>query len=96
MKTNRQEKQEFYSDSETVKKYEELRFSNAGGQFVHQSEVSLFSKFLNICSLRESILDIPVAREECFQLLRRLALNRFMRQITLMRCSQFVTRTLCS
>ncbi|EPF7752296.1 TPA: class I SAM-dependent methyltransferase [Vibrio parahaemolyticus] len=59
MKTNRQEKQEFYSDSETVKKYEELRFSNAGGQFVHQSEVSLFSKFLNICSLRESILDIP-------------------------------------
>ncbi len=26
MKTNRQEKQEFYSDSETVKKYEELRF----------------------------------------------------------------------
>ncbi|MDF4942193.1 class I SAM-dependent methyltransferase, partial [Vibrio parahaemolyticus] len=59
MKTNRQEKQDFYSDSETVKKYEDLRFSNVGGQFVHQSEVSLFSQFLNICSLQESILDIP-------------------------------------
>lgn len=29
MKTNRQEKQEFYSDSETVKKYEELQIGRA-------------------------------------------------------------------
>lgn len=59
IKTNQKEKQDFYSDANTVKQYEKLRFSNVGGQFVHQSEERAFSQFLAQCTLTESLLDIP-------------------------------------
>ncbi|MFV8454725.1 class I SAM-dependent methyltransferase [Vibrio owensii] len=69
MKTNRQEKQDFYSDSNTVKHYEELRFSNVGGQFVHRSEERLFRQYLELCDKKDAILDIPCGTGRMFPLL---------------------------
>jgi len=66
---NKKEKQDFYSDANTVKRYEELRFSNTGGQFVHQLEEQSFKQCLEQCEIAESILDIPCGTGRMFPLI---------------------------
>ena len=53
-------KKAYYSELKVVKGYEQLRFHNPGGQYVHQSESRVFVNYLSRCSDRETILDIPV------------------------------------
>jgi len=57
---NNDKKRAYYSELKVVKKYEKLRFQNPGGQYVHQNESMLFMNYLERCSDRESVLDIPV------------------------------------
>ena len=59
-KSNIDSKKAYYSDSKVVEGYDELRFKNVGGQYVHQRESRVFMHFLSRSSDRRSILDIPV------------------------------------
>lgn len=58
-KNNTYDKKTYYSDSKVVARYDELRFGNPGGQYVHRSESESFMKFLERSVVRRSILDIP-------------------------------------
>jgi len=66
---NKREKQDFYNNANTVKQYEELRFSNTGGQFVHNLEEQSFKQCLEQCENVESILDIPCGTGRMFSLI---------------------------
>lgn len=62
-------KKSFYSNKKNVRKYEQLRFSRAGGIFVHNLEKKVFSDFLNYTKNRESILDLPTGTGRMLDLL---------------------------
>ncbi len=72
IKTNKENKQEFYSNPKNVEHYEHLRFSNPGGKFVHELEESLFTQFLSQCPHNDSILDIPCGTGRLIKSLQNL------------------------
>ncbi|MEZ9533952.1 class I SAM-dependent methyltransferase [Vibrio lentus] len=73
MQTNKQKKQKFYSDPKTVEQYEKLRFSNVGGQFVHELEEQTFAKLLENATQPGNILDIPCGTGRMFPMLKELS-----------------------
>ncbi|MDN3717483.1 class I SAM-dependent methyltransferase [Vibrio breoganii] len=75
MKSNSQNKKDFYSDKRTVENYENLRFSNAGGKFVHQEECRVMAKFLGKCNLDGPILDIPTGTGRMLSLIESSGFN---------------------
>ncbi|NVN83443.1 class I SAM-dependent methyltransferase [Vibrio sp. Scap16] len=70
MQTNKQNKQNFYSDPNTVEQYENLRFSNAGGKFVHELEERTFAKFLESTIQSGNVLDVPCGTGRMFPMLK--------------------------
>ncbi|MEZ8656589.1 class I SAM-dependent methyltransferase [Vibrio splendidus] len=76
MQTNKQKKQKFYSDPNTVEQYEKLRFSNVGGQFVHELEERTFAKFLESTKQSGNILDVPCGTGRMFPMLKALSFEK--------------------
>lgn len=74
-KNNIDDKKAYYSDSKVVKEYDDLRFGNPGGQYVHRCESVAFKKLLGWSEDRRSVLDIPTGTGRMLPLIRSLGFS---------------------
>lgn len=57
---NKQQKELFYSNKNTVTVYNELRFSSKGGNYVNQKEINIINNLIIKNKITGNVLDIPV------------------------------------